>query len=209
MRPNPTVFGQTVIFTATVTVSAPGAGTPAGVMTLTDGTTLLGTGAVGAGGVVTFATRSLAVGSHILTATYGGDASFQGSSSAPVTQTVNQAATATALESVPQSLWLGQTVTFTATVTVSAPGTGTPAWRDDLHGRHDAAGYGASERKRRGHLCPRAAWGVGNHILTATYNGDASFQGSSSAPVTQTVNQAATVTTAERCARSHGLSARP
>ena len=65
-------------FTATVTVSAQYIGMPTGVVTFTVGTTLLGAGVVDAGGVATFATSSLAVGSHILTATYGGDTTFTG-----------------------------------------------------------------------------------------------------------------------------------
>jgi len=40
--PNPSVYGQAVIFTATVTVTAPGVGLPTGVVTFTDGTTELG-----------------------------------------------------------------------------------------------------------------------------------------------------------------------
>src|SRR5439155_1298694 len=40
---NPSAFGQAVTFTATVNVTAPGAGTPTGTVTFKDGNTVLGT----------------------------------------------------------------------------------------------------------------------------------------------------------------------
>jgi predicted outer membrane repeat protein len=84
--PNPSVFGQSVTFTATVTVNPPGAGTPTGVVTFTTASGALGTGAL-AGGVATLTTASLPGGSHVVTATYGGDANFAGSHNL-LTQTV-------------------------------------------------------------------------------------------------------------------------
>jgi hypothetical protein len=74
-----------------VTVSAPGGGTPTGTVTFRDGSTTLGTGTL-SGGQARFTTSSLSVGTHTITAVYGGDSNFSGSTSAPLTQTVNQAA---------------------------------------------------------------------------------------------------------------------
>src|SRR5262249_31072906 len=50
---NPAVTGRGVTFTTTVAAVAPGAGTPTGTVTLKDGTVILGTVAVGAGGKAT------------------------------------------------------------------------------------------------------------------------------------------------------------
>src|SRR5439155_702363 len=83
------VFGQPVTFTATVTAKSPGAGTPTGTVTFKDGSITLGTGTLNGSGQATFTTSTLAVGSHSITASYGGDASFNGSTSHPLTQTVN------------------------------------------------------------------------------------------------------------------------
>jgi len=70
-----------------VTASAPGAGTPTGTATFKDGNTTLGTGNLNGSGVATFQTSSLAVGTHSITATYGGDGSFNPS---PASNTVMQ-----------------------------------------------------------------------------------------------------------------------
>ena len=113
-------------FTATVTVTAPGSGTPSGTVTFKDGATTLGTGTL-SGGVATFATSTLAIGAHTITAVYGGDTNFAGSTSSGVTQTVNKGATTTAVNATPNPSVFGASVTFTATVTVTAPASGTPS----------------------------------------------------------------------------------
>ena len=89
--PNPSASGQAVTFTATVGPVAPATGTPTGTVTFKDGSTTLGTGTL-SGGAATFTTSALAVGTHSITAAYGGDASFAASTSAALSQVVNQAA---------------------------------------------------------------------------------------------------------------------
>jgi Bacterial Ig-like domain (group 3) len=73
-----------VTFTATVSGSG---GVPAGTVTFYNGTTSLGTGTL-AGGVATLTTSFSTAGTETITATYGGDANFTGSTSAPLTETV-------------------------------------------------------------------------------------------------------------------------
>src|SRR5207253_335158 len=119
-------FGEQVTFTATVTVDSPGAGLPTGTVTFKDGATILGTGFVGGGGQATFSISSLAVGSHSISAEYGGDPSFNGSSDS-LSQVVDKADTTTSLTSSVNPSKFGQAVTFTATVTVNGPGAGNPS----------------------------------------------------------------------------------
>src|SRR5262249_2636639 len=77
--PNPSVFGQKVTVTATVSV-APGSATPAGTVDFKAGSTDLTPGGVSlVGGLATFTTTALAVGSHTFTAIYSGDGTFTGS----------------------------------------------------------------------------------------------------------------------------------
>ena len=77
---NPSVFGQSVTFTATVTAVAPGSGTPTGSITFLDGSTTLGTATL-SGGKATFKTTALAAGPHTITVSYSGDGNFVTSTS--------------------------------------------------------------------------------------------------------------------------------
>jgi hypothetical protein len=85
---NPSTFGQTVTFKATVAPVAPGAGTPTGSVTFKNGTTTLATETLVAG-KATFATSTLARGSHFITAEYLGSVDDSASTSAVLTQKVN------------------------------------------------------------------------------------------------------------------------
>jgi Bacterial Ig-like domain (group 3)/Pro-kumamolisin, activation domain len=87
--PNPSTSGATVTFTATVATVAPGAGTPTGTVTFMDGATELGTGTLNSSKKATFATASLAAGTHSITAVYSGDSNFNGDTSAVLSQQVN------------------------------------------------------------------------------------------------------------------------
>ena len=82
---NPSNFGQSVTFTASVTPQF--SGTVKGSLTFYDGASALKTAAL-SGGVAKFTTSALTSGSHSITATYNGSSSFTGSS-ASLTQTVN------------------------------------------------------------------------------------------------------------------------
>ncbi|MFZ0631600.1 MAG: Ig-like domain repeat protein [Acidobacteriaceae bacterium] len=78
--------GATVTLTATVASAT--SGTPTGTVTFYDGTTMLGTGTL-TGGVATYSTTTLAAGaSNTLTAVYGGDANFNGSTSSSTSITI-------------------------------------------------------------------------------------------------------------------------
>jgi len=88
----PSTYGDSVTFTATVTRSG-GLDTPSGTVAFGDGGATIGSGTLsGSAGTATatFTTSSLAAGSHTITAVYGGDSIFTGSTSSPVTQVVNQ-----------------------------------------------------------------------------------------------------------------------
>jgi len=86
---NPSLSGQSVGFTATVSRVGSGSATPAGSVTFKDGAAVLGTVTLNASGQVTLVTAALSAGSHTITAQYAGSSSFNASSSAGFTQTVN------------------------------------------------------------------------------------------------------------------------
>ena len=82
---NPAPYGSSVTLTATVSTN-----TATGSVTFKDGATTLGTGTLSSG-VATFTTGGLSGGSHSLTTEYAGDTSYSGSTSSPLSQTVDKA----------------------------------------------------------------------------------------------------------------------
>ena len=96
---NPVVLGQTLTLTATVKANAPGSGTPTGTVVFKDITTVLGTGTLNGSGQATFSTSGLAVGTHAITASYGGDTNFT-SDVSPIIAQVVKSPSANAVTSV-------------------------------------------------------------------------------------------------------------
>ena len=182
---NPSVFGASVTFTATV---APSVATGT-VQFYVDGATLGGLVNLSSG-KATASTAALAVGTHVITATYSGDASYAGSSgSLTPDQLVNKAATTTSLASSANPSVFGASVTFTATVAPSVA-TGTVQFYAD------GATLGGPVNLSSGKAtASTAALAVGTHVITATYSGAVSYAGSSGqlAP-NQVVNKVATTT---------------
>jgi hypothetical protein len=84
--PDPSTFGQSVTFTATV---AGAGGIPTGTVTFMDSSTILGTGTLN-NGTATFSTAALTAANHSITAVYSGDeAEFNASSSVALMEVVN------------------------------------------------------------------------------------------------------------------------
>ena len=204
---NPSVAGQAVTYTATVAVTAPGAGTPSASDTVTfkDGASTItcGTGSVAFNGttatcVVTYA--STAGSPHSITAVFGGDANYGGSTSSALSQTVNKAATTTSLTSTSNPSVVGQQVFYTATVAVTAPGAGTPSNADTVTFKDGASTItcGSGSTVFNGTLATCSATyntTTGSpHSITAVFGGDANYATSTSSALSQTVNKAATTT---------------
>ena len=190
---SPSLYGQSVALTATVSVVAPGTGTATGSVSFMDGTTSLGSAPL-TGGTATFNTSALAVGSHTITAVYGGGATFAGSTStAAVTQVVDQASTTTTLAGSPNPSSLGQTVTFTATVAAVAPATGTAT--GSVTFEDGTTTLGTAPLSGGTATFSTSSLTVGSHNITAVYAGDANFAASTSSPaLPQVVNLWASTT---------------
>lgn len=185
---NPSTYGQTVTFTASVTSSA---GTPTGPVIFSDASTSTTLGsATLSGGSAGLSASSLAAGTHSITAAYQGSASFSGSTSAPVSQVVNIAATTAALTSSQNPAGTGQTITFTATVTSQYGGaaTGSVVFSSGLQtlGPATLAGNLAT-------LTTSFAT-LGNYSITAKYNGDSNNSGSTSSALSQKIIASTTTT---------------
>ena len=149
---NPSVYGQPVTFTATVTATQPGAGTPTGTVTFIDDGTLLGSGILDANGNATFSTDTVPADTHTITAFYAGDAEFTASIGS-VAQTVNQDTTTTVVSASANPAVYGQPVTFTATVAAATQPGYRHADRDcDLPRRRHIAGHRHPGRQRQCHF---------------------------------------------------------
>src|SRR5207244_8930443 len=89
---NPTLYGQSTTFTATLTGNI-GSTYPTGLAIFKDAGVSIGQGLVSTSiGVTTatFSTAGLLTGNHTITSTYVGDSNFATSTSAALTQTVNK-----------------------------------------------------------------------------------------------------------------------
>ena len=192
---SPSAAGATVTFTATVL--RPGIFTPdptSGTVTFYDGANVLGTGSVDGTHHATFATASLAPGSHSITATFGGTATFRASTSSVLTHTVNAPhSTTTSVASDLDPAQFTQSVTFTATV-ASATGTpeGSVAFKD---GGTDIVGCDARPLSSGTATCTTNAFAIGAHTITGAYSGSPSHAASGSSDFLETVTELATETT--------------
>jgi len=192
---NPSVVGQTVTFTATISSSTTG---ETGTVQFADGGTPIGSGTV-SGGQATLQTSSLTLGTHPITAVYEGDANFVGSSApGALSQAVDQAATSTAVTSDHNPGTVGQTITYTATVVVDAPGAGTPtttvSFSDDGNPITGCQSLTLPASAPLQVTCAQSYTTNTGHSITATYAGDSNFAGSTSSPLTETLSQVSTTT---------------
>ena len=177
--PGKVLSGASVALAATVTAS--GAGTPAGNVSFLNGGTAVGTAAVNASGIATLSTTTLPIGSLSITAVYAGSASFGGSTSAPVTVTVQPTPTMTVLTASPGKVLSGASVALTATVTAS--GAGAPTGNVSFLNGGAAVGTAAVNASGIATLSTTAL-PVGSLSITAVYAGGATFASSTSAAVT-------------------------
>ena len=177
------VTGQLVTLTAQVTPNAPGSGTPSGLVTFFDGSTVLGTGSVSAD-VATLVTGDLTPGKHIVTASYGGDSDFDTSASGPLTLTVVADTTTIAVSISPNPSSTGQVVSIVVTVKASPPGSGNPTGNVTVL----VDGKAVADVTLDSSVDSRATYSTsslsaGSHAVTAQYSGDAGYLGSRTANV--------------------------
>lgn len=185
---NPAPAGQSVTLTAAIQA---GAGNSAsGTVTFLDGSVTLGAAAV-SNNSAQFTTSSLAPGAHAITAVYSGSTTFAGSTSSALTETVNLIATTTTLASSLNPALASQSVTLTATVQAGTgiSTTGTVNFMDG------SSTLGTATLSNNSAQLTVSTLAVGTHTITAVYGGSTDFGGSTSSPLTQTVNQSGTTTT--------------
>ena len=194
LAPDPSNFGQTVNFQAKVQCTSCHTNDttrfPTGTVEFRDGGNLFGSSTLmgaTAGGVTqslaTFGAALSPAGPHSITANFVPAATndtSQPSSSLPSNQTVLKDTTTTTIASSINPSTAGQPVTFTATVAV-ATGTGTPTGMVTFL---DGATTLGNPVPLSGNTATftTTALAAGGHSITAVYNGDANFFGSTTSP---------------------------
>ena len=185
--PDPSLLGQAVTVKYQVGVVAPGAGTPTGNVTVSDGSaSCVGTMAAGQC-TLTFTSR----GTKDLVATYAGDDNFGGKSSASVQHTVEGfAATTTILSDTPDPSTVHQPVTVQFSVVSIVPGEHTPTGNVTVGDGTTSCTASVAVGQ-----CALTFTTPGSRTLVATYAGDDTFVGSISAGESHTIVLRPTITT--------------
>ena len=184
---NPSAFGNTVTFTATITGSG---ATPTGSVTFYEAGVPVNSASLNSSGIATFLASNLNGGIYTLMAVYSGDANYSASASASLAQTIT-ASTTTTLSSSLNPAAAGAQVDLTAFVSSSGGiPTGTVTFFDGGSpvGTASLDGTGTA-------VFPNSTLALGSHTLTAVYNGDGAFQSSTSGTLTQGINTGLTSTT--------------
>jgi hypothetical protein len=184
---NPGLVGQTVTYTAVVTSQYGGSVT--GTVTFYDAGVKLAKVTL-QGAQARFSTTYKAVGGHSITATYAGDVNNSGSTSATLAENI-VAATKTALTTSGSPSFVGQSVTFTATVTwkySTVPDGELVTFYDGT----TAIGTGATASGVA--TFNTSSLSAKTHTIKATYAGDGAFL-PSTGTIMQIVNKYPTTTT--------------
>ena len=186
---NPSVFGSSVTFSASLTAAL--ANTATGTVQWMDGATPIGSPVTVASAGASLPFSVLTAGTHSITAVYSGDGDFTGATSAPISQVVNKAtpgvggfAPITVASSLNPSIYQNN-VTFTSTS--PAGSTGTITFMDAT------TSLGTSPLVAGTATFSIPTLIAGTHPITAVYSGDSNFNGATSAGISQVVNKAPTV----------------
>ena len=178
----PSVFGQSLTFTATLAAAS-----PTGSVTFRDGANVLGTAPI-SGASANFTTTALGVGTHAITAQYAGDAQNTSATSPALVQTVGRAASTTTISPL-APIRLGQATTVIAVVSAASPGAGTPTGTIEVLIGF-SAGSGGCTITLPAASCTLTPLNVtGLLTLSANYSGDAHFTASAATQTLQVTPQ--------------------
>ncbi len=181
---NPAAYSQTVNLTATITPQFGGNAT--GTVTFFDGVTSLGSFPVLAN-AATANVSTFTLGTHILKATYGGDTNVGAGLSLNLSQKVVKAKTTTALMSSANPTFVGQTVTYTATVAPVAPALGAPTGTVTF--KQGSATVATIPLSGGTATFTTSYAAAATLSIKAVYSGDSNFLASTSAALTEVVKK--------------------
>jgi hypothetical protein len=190
---NPATYGEEITLTASINGDS-----PTGTISFYDGSALLGTLQVENGGYAALSISQLKVGSHILLATYSGDAMNSPAGTDAVMQDVAFASyynnpfyyndhfatlqTTVSLSSTSNPALDGNSVSFTAHVTGGQSPAGRVTFYDHM------TNIGSAELLSDGSATITVSLPIGTHTIVARYGGD-DRNGESSQSLTETIDR--------------------
>ena len=197
-------IGQAIVLSATVAPNSPGGGIPTGVVTFVNtsaNNAILGTASINSSGVANLQTSFAAVGTVTIQADYNGTAQYGMSSSNLISEIVSAVGTRASKVTVVSSQnpsFVGSLVTFTATVKDAGTGatkslTGTVSFMAN----GNLLGYGTLVTKggvtaavytTTASQLPLVNSTSTTYSIVAVYNGNANYEQSPSAAISQVVN---------------------
>ena len=177
---NPVILGSNTTLTATV--SSP-YGTPTGVVTFMDGSTVLGTGTLNSSGVASITVSFSSAGTHPLTVSYPGAGFFQAANSAVLNEVVQTLGTTLGLTSSVNPVNVNASTILTATITsTSGTPTGTLTFLDGT------TVLGTAPLNASGVATLTVSFSTpGTHPLTASYPATGPYDAATSAVLNETV----------------------
>ncbi len=184
--PSPSLNGEPVTFTAMVTAME-GDGIPTGTVAFYSGNQPLG-GKVSLANGQAVLIESLPLGTYQIWAEYEGTAAYAPSRSAELTHEVVRRPTTTTLTAAPNPATLGQTVTFNVVVE-AAEGQLTPTGMVKFY--NGETELGTQELTDGKASLTTATLPLGQHTITAVYQGDDDYASSTSNEVIQEVRSPA------------------
>jgi hypothetical protein len=181
---NVAALGAPVTFTAMLIGSVV---FPTGTVSFLDGGATLGTGTLNASGIANFTTSGLSVGSHSITASYGGDANYTAATSSAVGITVtSQSIPTVSIKSSASSLTYGASIVLTATVSGSGA---SPTGKVTFLNGTTQLGTASLSSSGIATFATKSL-PAGADSITATYAGDTNYAPLVSGAINLTVNKA-------------------
>ncbi|MGB9363950.1 MAG: Ig-like domain-containing protein, partial [Candidatus Sulfotelmatobacter sp.] len=187
---NPGYVTQPITYTATVTGLN---GTPTGSVVFYQGSTALATVPL-SNGQATYSTTYATNGTNLISAAYSGAAGVSYPSTSPVLKEVVNllpAVTTTKLTVAPTSIYVGQSVALTATVSSTF---GTPPNGETVTFTSGGVTLGTGSLNGGVATLTTSALAAADHLMVAIYSGDANFKSSQGTDTTEVVNKYPTTT---------------
>jgi len=184
VSPNPSVVGQPVVLTATVSPTGSTNFSPTGFIVFGLGGSVLGTVPL-TGNTASMTVSTLSRGNFSLSAKYKGDANFSGSTATGITQVVNSAPTTVQIQSSEGTVPYGTRVTFAIQVSTTPPGSGAPS--GTVVFMDGTTTIGSVSVTNSAGAFSTSNFVIGKNAITAVFTSNGNFALSTSAPLVEEV----------------------